>query len=100
MLNKHMFSRRVVINPQTLSLLITYPAKIIDKNSLVTIDFLTPEDAEYLPSLTVQVNQSVVGQIVYLCLSQTQTDSDPLNHAQFYFFASQINQIVKETAAA
>jgi hypothetical protein len=54
-----MFNRTITIN-QHLTLVLQYPTEIAEKDSLVSVDFYTPDDFLGDPSHTVQVNYNLI----------------------------------------
>lgn len=60
-----MFTRNVNIN-QNLSLVVHYPTEIVEKDSILTVDFFTPYDSDE-PSNMIQINHNLLSQIIHLC---------------------------------
>lgn len=89
-----MFSRDIVIKPQILSLLVNYPSEIVEKDSQITIHFYHPEDDIDSPSNTIQVNHSLLGQIIQFC--RMNCPSNDMLVIEYHSLFDSLDRFVKE----
>lgn len=92
-----MFNRTITIN-QHLTLVLQYPTEIVEKDSLVSVDFYTPDDSLGDPSHTVQVNHNLIPEIIQICRIECQRED--MLVIEYWGLFNQINMLAKGMAAA
>jgi len=92
-----MFNRTITIN-QHLTLVLQYPTEIVEKDSLVSVDFYTPDDFLGDPSHTVQVNYNLIPEIIQICRIECQRED--MLVIEYWGLFDQINMLAKGMAAA
>lgn len=92
-----MFNRTITIN-QHLTLVLQYPTEIVEKDSLVSVDFYTPDDSLGDPSHTVQVNHNLIPEIIQICRIECQRKH--MLVIEYWGLFNQINMLAKGMAAA
>jgi len=92
-----MFNRTITIN-QHLTLVLQYPTEIAEKDSLVSVDFYTPDDFLSDPSHTVQVNYNLIPEIIQICRIECQRED--MLVIEYWGLFDQINMLAKGMAAA
>lgn len=92
-----MFNRTITIN-QHLTLVLKYPTEIIEKDSLVSVDFYTPDDSLGDPSHTVQINHNLIPEIIQICRIECQRED--MLVIEYWGLFDQINRLAKAMAAA
>lgn len=92
-----MFNRTITIN-QHLTLVLQYPTEIVEKDSLISVDFYTPDDSLGDPSHTVQVNYNLIPEIIQICRIECQRED--MLVIEYWGLFDQINRLAKAMAAA
>lgn len=92
-----MFTRNVTIN-QHLTLALQYSTEIIEKDSLVSVDFYTPDDSLGDPSHTVQINHNLIPEVIQTCHMACQRED--MLVIEYWGLFDAISRIAKETAGA
>lgn len=92
-----MFNRTITIN-QHLTLVLQYPTEIVEKDSLISVDFYTPDDSLGDPSHTVQVNHNLIPEIIQICRIECQRED--MLVIEYWGLFNQINMLAKGMAAA
>lgn len=90
-----MFTRNVTIN-QHLTLALQYPTEIVQKDTLVVVDFYTPDDD--VPSMTARVNHNLIPEVIQTCRIACQRED--MLVIEYWGLFDQINRLTKETVAA